>query len=50
LIAFAPVDQSKVAIAVVLPNQPGSATGAQYSGPIVKQILQDILSNQPSPG
>ena len=50
LIAFAPNGQSKVAVAVVLPNQPGSATGAQYSGPIVKQILQDILGNQPNPG
>src|SRR5450759_3549074 len=46
LIAFAPVGQTKVAVAVVLPNQPGSATGAAYSGPIVKQILQDILGNQ----
>jgi peptidoglycan glycosyltransferase len=42
LIAFAPVGNTKVAIAVVLPNQPGSATGATYSGPIVKQILGDV--------
>jgi peptidoglycan glycosyltransferase len=46
LIAFAPVGQSKVAIAVVLPNQVGSATGAAYSGPIVLQILQDIRADQ----
>ncbi len=46
LIAFAPVGNSKVAIAVVLPQQPGSATGAQYSGPIVKQILGDVLADQ----
>ena len=46
LIAFAPVGTSKVAIAVVLPKQPGSATGAQYSGPIVKQILGDVLADQ----
>jgi len=45
LIAFAPVDQSKVAIAVVLPNQPGTATGAVYSGPIVKQILGDVRAD-----
>ena len=45
LIAFAPVGQSKVAIAVVLPNQPGSATGATYSGPVVKTILGDVLAN-----
>jgi cell division protein FtsI/penicillin-binding protein 2 len=46
LIAFAPVGNTKVAIAVVLPNQPGSATGAAYSGPVVRQILQDILTDQ----
>ena len=33
LIAFAPVEHPKVAIAVVMPKQPGSATGAKYSGP-----------------
>ncbi len=46
LIAFAPVGNTKVAIAVVLPDQPGSATGAAYSGPIVKQILGDVLAEQ----
>jgi penicillin-binding protein A len=46
LIAFAPVGQSKVAIAVVLPHEPGTATGATYSGPIVKQILGDVLADQ----
>jgi hypothetical protein len=35
-----------VAIAVVLPNQPGSATGAAYSGPIVEKILGDVLADQ----
>jgi len=46
LIAFAPVGNTKVAIAVVLPKQPGSATGATYSGPIVRQILGDVLADQ----
>jgi len=46
LIAFAPAGNTKVAIAVVLPNQPGSATGAAYSGPIVKQILGDVLADK----
>jgi cell division protein FtsI/penicillin-binding protein 2 len=52
LIAFAPVGNSgaKVAIAVVLPKQVGSATGAQYAGPVVKQILGDVLADQGSPG
>jgi penicillin-binding protein A len=45
LIAFAPVGNTKVAIAVVLPNQPGSATGAERSGPVVRQILQDVLTD-----
>jgi len=51
LIAFAPVGNTgqKVAIAVVLPDQPGSATGATYSGPIVKQILGDVLADQATP-
>jgi peptidoglycan glycosyltransferase len=52
LIAFAPVGNTgaKVAIAVVLPKQVGSATGAQYAGPVVKQILGDVLADQGSPG
>ncbi len=52
LIAFAPVGTSgqKVAIAVVLPKQVGSATGAQYAGPVVKQILGDVLADQGSAG
>jgi penicillin-binding protein A len=49
LIAFAPVGNTKVAIAVVLPNQPGSATGAKFSGPIVEQILQDVRTDQGQP-
>jgi peptidoglycan glycosyltransferase len=49
LIAFAPVGNTKVAIAVVLPKQVGSATGAAYSGPIVKQILGDVLADQATP-
>ena len=46
LIAFAPNGQSKVAVAVVVPKQAAKQTGAGISGPIVKQILQDILGNQ----
>jgi penicillin-binding protein A len=47
MIAFAPAGNTKVAIAVVLPHEPGSATGAAYSGPIVRQILGDVLGGQP---
>jgi peptidoglycan glycosyltransferase len=46
LIAFAPNGQSKVAVAVVVPNQAAQQTGAGISGPIVKAILTDILGNQ----
>lgn len=45
LVAFAPVGQTKVAIAVVLPNRAGSATGAAYSGPVVKTILNDVRND-----
>ncbi len=46
LIAFAPTSHGKVAVAVVLPNQPAGVTGAEVSGPIVKQILGDVLADQ----
>jgi peptidoglycan glycosyltransferase len=40
-IAFAPVDNPKVAVAVVLQNQ--RATGGTVSAPIAKQIMQALL-------
>jgi peptidoglycan glycosyltransferase len=46
LIAFAPVGTSKVAIAVVVPNQAAKQTGAGIAGPIVKKILGDVLADQ----
>ncbi|MGH9078961.1 MAG: penicillin-binding transpeptidase domain-containing protein, partial [Acidimicrobiales bacterium] len=48
LIAFAPTASSKVAIAVVVPNQAAYQTGAGIAGPIVKQILGDVLADQKS--
>ena len=50
LIAFAPAGNTKVAIAVVVPNQVAYQTGAGISGPIVKQILGDVLSDQGAQG
>ncbi|HVB94637.1 MAG TPA: penicillin-binding transpeptidase domain-containing protein [Acidimicrobiales bacterium] len=50
LIAFAPNGASKIAVAVVVPNQSAHQTGAGISGPIVAQILGDILGNQPTSG
>lgn len=45
MIAFAPASHPKVAIAVVVPDQPQSASGAAVSGPILRQVLQGILGN-----
>ena len=47
MIAFAPANNPKVAVAVVVPNQPGSDTGAQISGPPMKTILGDALAETP---
>jgi hypothetical protein len=44
MIAFAPANNPKVAVAVVVPNQPGSDTGAEVSGPPMKTILGDALA------
>jgi peptidoglycan glycosyltransferase len=40
-IAFAPVDDPKIAVAVVLQNQTG--TGGEVAAPIAKQIMQTLL-------
>lgn len=48
LIAFAPVGTTKVAIAVVVPNQAAKQTGAGIAGPIVEQILGDVRADQGS--
>jgi peptidoglycan glycosyltransferase len=40
-IAFAPVDDPKVAIAVVLQNQ--TATGGTVAAPIAKQVMEALL-------
>jgi penicillin-binding protein A len=47
MIAFAPANDPQVAVAVVVPNQPGSQTGASVSGPPMKAILQAILDPTP---
>lgn len=47
MIAFAPANNPKVAVAVVVPNQPGNDTGAQVSGPPMKTILGDALAESP---
>ena len=47
MIAFAPANDPKVAVAVVVPNQPGTATGASTSGPPMKAILGAALAATP---
>jgi peptidoglycan glycosyltransferase len=47
MIAFAPASDPKVAVAVVVPNQASSATGASTSGPPMKTILGDALAETP---
>ncbi len=47
MIAFAPANNPKVAVAVVVPNQPGNDTGASVSGPPMKTILGDALATTP---
>jgi len=44
MIAFAPADNPQIAIAVVLPFQPLSATGAQVAGPIMNCMVQGALA------
>lgn len=46
MVAFAPAQSPKIAIAVVIPTQKGLAansTGAQYAGPVVKSMIQMAL-------
>ncbi len=47
MIAFAPANDPRVAVAVVVPNQIGSSTGATISGPPMRTILGDALAETP---
>ncbi len=44
MIAFAPASAPKVAVAVIVPYQATSASGASIAGPIMLQMLQAALS------
>jgi peptidoglycan glycosyltransferase len=53
MIAFAPATDPTVAVAVVLPNQVVSATGATVAGPVISCVLEAALavqSGQPASG
>ncbi len=46
MVAFAPAQNPKIAVAVVVPAQNGlssNSTGAQYAGPVVKSMIQMAL-------
>jgi penicillin-binding protein A len=47
-ISFAPVDDPKVAVAVVLQNQSG--TGGSTAAPIAKQIMEALLRRPSNSG
>ena len=44
MIAFAPASHPKVAVAVIVPNQALSQTGAEVAGPIVNAMIQAALA------
>ncbi len=44
MIAFAPASHPQMAVAVVIPNQSLSATGAEVSGPVVKYMIEHALA------
>jgi peptidoglycan glycosyltransferase len=53
LIGFAPADNPKVAVAVVVPAQSGlggDTTGAQIAGPIFKTMMQAALASPQAGG
>jgi len=47
MIAFAPANNPRVAVAVAVPFQPASGTGAEVAGPPMKTILGDALAANP---
>ncbi len=44
MIAFAPANAPRVAVAVVVPQQSASATGSSVTGPIISAMIQAALS------
>ncbi len=43
MIAYAPANNPKVAVAVVIPDAPLDQTGAQFVGPVMKQLITAAL-------
>jgi len=50
MIAFAPASNPKVAVAVVVPYQEVSTSGAEVAGPIMRAVLQAALNPPPGTG
>jgi penicillin-binding protein A len=46
MIAFAPANHPQIALAVVVPNQAKTASGATVSGPIVQKVLAGLFDGQ----
>ena len=46
MIAFAPASDPTVAMAVVIPQQALSATGAEVAGPVMKAMIEAALADQ----
>jgi peptidoglycan glycosyltransferase len=44
MISFAPADHPKIALAVIVPNQGFSQTGAEIAGPIMKCMIEGALA------
>ena len=50
MVAFAPAEAPRVAVAVIVVGQPGvsEVTGGRVAGPVAKQVLQGALTAVPS--
>ncbi|MHB8329034.1 MAG: peptidoglycan D,D-transpeptidase FtsI family protein [Acidimicrobiales bacterium] len=46
MIAFAPASAPKIALAVVLPHQAASGTGAEVAGPVMKTMIEAALAGR----
>ena len=47
-IGFAPADDPRVAVAVLVENEGREATGGEVAAPIARRIMQEILGTQPA--
>ncbi|HVX20798.1 MAG TPA: penicillin-binding transpeptidase domain-containing protein [Acidimicrobiales bacterium] len=50
MIGFAPATNPTVAVAVLVPHQPRTTTGAGIAGPVFKEIIEGVLAQQRANG